>query len=100
MKTRNYYLLGALGLLVVMMFLFTSQNRAIDIDRHLMEAQTYEEAVSLNPDIVKIENDKLGVIVEVATGNIVEARLKEYLVEKGEWVCLLDSQATLWIRRI
>ena len=83
MKTRNYYLLGALGLLVVMMFLFTSQNRAIDIDRHLMAAQTYEEAVSLNPDIVKIENEKLGVIVEVATGNI-EARLKEYLVENAE----------------
>ena len=84
MRTRNYYLLGALGLLVVMMFLFTSQNRAIDIDRHLIAAQAYEEAVSLNPDIVKIENEKLAVIVEVATGNIVEARLKEYLVENTE----------------
>ena len=84
MKTRNFYLLGAFGLLVVMMFLFTSQNRQIDIEQHLVVSQSYEEAVSVNPDIIKIENEKLDVIVEIATGNIIETRLKDYLVENAE----------------
>ena len=84
MKTRNYYLLGAFGLLVVMMYLFTSQNRVIDIEKHLEAAKKYEQGVSDNPGVVKIENEKLDVLVEVATGNIIEARLKEYLVENAD----------------
>ena len=58
MKTRNYYLLGAFGLLVVMMYLFTSQNRVIDIEKHLEAAKKYEQGVSDNPGVVKIENEK------------------------------------------
>ena len=84
MKTRNYYLLGAFGLLVIMMYLFTSQNRVIDVERHLKVAEKYEQDVSNNPDIAKIENDKLSVLVEISTGDIVEARLKEYLVENTD----------------
>lgn len=70
MKTRNYYLLGAFGLLVVMMYLFTSQNRVIDIENHLETAKKYEQGISDNPGVVKVENEKLDVLVEVASGNI------------------------------
>ena len=84
MKTRNYYLLGAFGLLVVMMYLFTSQNRVIDIEKHLEAAKKYEQGISDNPGVVKVENEKLDVLVEIATGNIIEARLKEYLVENAD----------------
>jgi len=84
MKTRNYYLLGAFGLLVVMMYLFTSQNRVIDIEKHLEAAKKYEQGVSDNPGVVKVENEKLDVLVEIASGDIIEARLKEYLVENAD----------------
>ena len=84
MKTRNYYLLGAFGLLVVMMYLFTSQNRVIDIEKHLEAAKKYEQGISDNPGVVKVENEKLDVLVEIASGDIIEARLKEYLVENAD----------------
>jgi len=45
MKTRNYYLLGAFGLLVIMMYLFTSQNRVIDVEQHLKAAEKYEQDI-------------------------------------------------------
>lgn len=81
MKIRNYYLLGAFGLMIIMMYLFTSQNRLIDIEQHLEIAKNYDQNVSVNPGIAKLENERLSVLVEVSTGSVIEARLKEYLVE-------------------
>ena len=84
MKTRNYYLYGALGLLVLMMYLFTSQNRVIDQQEHIKDATADREFVLANDSVVFLENDKLEIVVDVATGNILEARLKKYLVENIE----------------
>ena len=84
MKTRNYYLYGALGLLVLMMYLFTSQNRVIDQQEHIKDATADREFVLAKDSVVFLENDKLEIVVDVATGNILEARLKKYLVENIE----------------
>ena len=59
MKTRNYYLYGALGLLVLMMYLFTSQNRVIDQQEHIKDATADREFVLANDSVVFLENDKL-----------------------------------------
>ena len=56
MKTRNYYLLGALGLLVLMMYLFTSQNRVIDQQEHIKDATADREFVLANKSVVLLEN--------------------------------------------
>ena len=53
------------------------RKREESVNEHLLKAQTYNPAE--DDGYISIENDELYVVVSVATGNIVETRLKNIL---------------------
>ena len=67
---------------LTLLFQWTSEKREESVNEHLSKAQTFNPAE--DDDYISIENDELYVVVSVATGNIVETRLKKYLVEKAQ----------------
>tara|TARA_B100000614_G_scaffold37179_1_gene29538 strand:- start:748 stop:2274 length:1527 start_codon:yes stop_codon:yes gene_type:complete len=82
MNIRSVYWALLIGLSLTLLFQWTSEKREESVNDHLLKAQTYKPAE--DNGYVSIENDELYVVVSVATGNIVETRLKKYPVENAE----------------
>ena len=82
MNIRSVYWALLIGLSLTLLFQWTSEKREESVNDHLLKAQTYKPAE--DDGYVSIENDELYVVVSVATGNIVETRLKKYPVENAE----------------
>ena len=82
MNIRSVYWALLIGLSLTLLFQWTSEKREESVNDHLLKAQTYKPAE--DSGYVSIENDELYVVVSVATGNIVETRLKKYPVENAE----------------
>jgi len=82
MSIRNVYWALLIGLSLTLLFQWTSEKREESVNEHLLEAQTYNPAE--DDGYISIENDELYVVVSVATGNIVETRLKKYPVENTQ----------------
>jgi len=82
MGIRSVYWALLIGLSLTLLFQWTSEKREESINEHLLEAQTYNPAE--DDGYISIENDELYVVVSVATGNIVETRLKKYPVENAQ----------------
>ena len=82
MSIRSVYWALLIGLSLTLLFQWTSEKREESINEHLLEAQTYNPAE--DDGYISIENDELYVVVSVATGNIVETRLKKYPVENAQ----------------
>ena len=82
MNIRSVYWALLVGLSLTLLFQWTSEKREESVNEHLLEAQTYNPAE--DDGYISIENDELYVVVSVATGNIVETRLKKYPVENTQ----------------
>ena len=82
MNIRSVYWALLIGLSLTLLFQWTSEKREESVNDHLLKAQTYKTAE--DDGYISIENDELYVVVSVATGNIVETRLKKYPVENAE----------------
>ena len=82
MNIRSVYWALLIGLSLTLLFQWTSEKREESVNDHLIKAQTYKPAE--DDGYISIENDELYVVVSIATGNIVETRLKKYLVENAE----------------
>ena len=82
MNIRSVYWALLIGLSLTLLFQWTSEKREESVSEHLLDAQTFE--ANAEEGYVAIENNELYVLVSVATGNIVETRLKEYPVENVE----------------
>ena len=82
MNIRSVYWALLIGLSLTLLFQWTSEKREESVNKHLLEAQTYNPTT--DSGYVSIENDELYVVVSVATGNIVETRLKKYPVENTQ----------------
>ena len=82
MNIRSVYWAMLIGLSLTLLFQWTSEKREESVNDHLLKAQTYKPAE--DDGYISIENDELYVVVSVATGNIVETRLKKYPVENAE----------------
>ena len=82
MNIRSVYWALLIGLSLTLLFQWTSEKREESVNRHLLNAQV--NAFVDEDGFVSIENDELFVVVSVATGNIVETRLKKYPVENVE----------------
>ena len=82
MNIRSVYWALLIGLSLTLLFQWTSEKREESVSDHLLKAQTYNPAE--NDGYISIENDELYVVVSVATGNIVETRLKKYPVENTQ----------------
>lgn len=82
MNIRGVYWVLLISLSLTLLFQWTSEKRAESVNEHLLSAQT--SSLSVNDGLVSIENNELYVVVSVATGNIVETRLKKYPVENVE----------------
>ena len=82
MNIRSVYWALLIGLSLTLLFQWTSEKREESVNDHLLKAQTYKPAE--DDGYISIENDELYVVVSVATGNIVETRLKKYPVENAE----------------
>ena len=82
MSIRGVYWVLLIGLSLALLFQWTSEKREESVTEHLLDAQTFE--ANAEEGYVAIENNELYVLVSVATGNIVETRLKEYPVENVE----------------
>ena len=82
MNIRSVYWALLIGLSLTLLFQWTSEKREESVSDHLLKAQTYKPAE--DDGYISIENDELYVVVSVATGNIVETRLKKYPVENAE----------------
>ena len=82
MNIRGVYWALLIGLSLTLLFQWTSEKREESVSEHLLSAQT--SSLSVGDGLVSIENNELYVVVSVATGNIVETRLKEYPVENVE----------------
>ena len=82
MNIRGVYWALLIGLSLTLLFQWTSEKREESVSEHLLSAQT--SSLSVSDGLVSIENNELYVVVSVATGNIVETRLKEYPVENVE----------------
>ena len=82
MNIRSVYWALLIGLSLTLLFQWTSEKREESVNDHLLKAQTYKPAE--DDGYISIENDELYVVVSIATGNIVETRLKKYLVENAE----------------
>ena len=82
MSIRGIYWVLLIGLSLALLFQWTSEKREESVSEHLLDAQTFK--ASAEEGYVAIENNELYVLVSVATGNIVETRLKEYPVENVE----------------
>ena len=79
MNIRSVYWALLIGLSLTLLFQWTSEKREESVNDHLLKAQTYNPAEDAS--YISIENDELYVVISVATGNIVETRLKKYPVE-------------------
>jgi len=82
MNIRSVYWALLIGLSLTLLFQWTSEKREESVNEHLLEAQTYNPAE--DDGYISIENGELYVVVSVATGNIVETRLKKYPVENAQ----------------
>ena len=82
MSIRGVYWVLLIGLSLALLFQWTSEKREESVSEHLLDAQTFK--ANAEEGYVAIENNELYVLVSVATGNIVETRLKEYPVENVE----------------
>ena len=82
MNIRGVYWVLLISLSLTLLFQWTSEKREESVNEHLLSAQT--SSLSVSDGLVSIENNELYVVVSVATGNIVETRLKEYPVENVE----------------
>ena len=82
MNIRNVYWALLIGLSLTLLFQWTSEKREESVNEHLLKAQAFNPAE--DDGYVSIENDELYVVVSVATGNIVETRLKKYPVENAQ----------------
>jgi len=82
MNIRSVYWALLIGLSLTLLFQWTSEKREESVNDHLLKAQTYNPAEDAN--YISIENDELYVVISVATGNIVETRLKKYPVENAQ----------------
>ena len=82
MNIRSVYWALLIGLSLTLLFQWASEKREESISEHLLSAQA--SSLSVSDGLVSIENNELYVVVSVATGNIVETRLKEYPVENVE----------------
>ena len=82
MNIRSVYWALLIGLSLTLLFQWTSEKREESVNDHLLKAQTYKPAEDAG--YISIENDELYVVVSIATGNIVETRLKKYPVENAE----------------
>ena len=82
MSIRGVYWVLLIGLSLALLFQWTSEKREESVSEHLLDAQTFK--ANTEEGYVAIENNELYVLVSVATGNIVETRLKEYPVENVE----------------
>ena len=82
MNIRSVYWALLVGLSLTLLFQWTSEKREESVSEHLLSAQA--SSLSVSDGLVSIENNELYVVVSVATGNIVETRLKEYPVENVE----------------
>ena len=82
MNIRSVYWAMLIGLSLTLLFQWTSEKREESVNDHLLKAQTYKPAE--DDGYISIENDELYVVVSIATGNIVETRLKKYPVENAE----------------
>ena len=82
MSIRSVYWALLIGLSLTLLFQWTSEKREESVSEHLLSAQA--SSLSVGDGLVSIENNELYVVVSVATGNIVETRLKEYPVENVE----------------
>ena len=82
MNIRSVYWALLVGLSLTLLFQWTSEKREESVNKHLLEAQSYNPVE--DDGYISIENDELYVVVSVATGNIVETRLKKYPVENTQ----------------
>ena len=82
MSIRGVYWVLLIGLSLALLFQWTSEKREESVSEHLLDAQAFK--ANTEEGYVAIENNELYVLVSVATGNIVETRLKEYPVENVE----------------
>ena len=82
MNIRNVYWALLIGLSLTLLFQWTSEKREESVNEHLLKAQAFNPAEDAG--YISIENDELYVVISVATGNIVETRLKKYLVENAQ----------------
>ena len=82
MNIRGVYWVLLISLSLTLLFQWASEKREESVNEHLLSAQT--SSLSVNDGLVSIENNELYVVVSVATGNIVETRLKKYPVENVE----------------
>ena len=82
MNIRSVYWALLIGLSLTLLFQWTSEKREESVNNHLLKAQTYNPAEDAS--YISIENDELYVVISVATGNIVETRLKKYPVENAQ----------------
>ena len=82
MNIRSVYWALLIGLSLTLLFQWASEKREESVSEHLLSAQA--SSLSVGDGLVSIENNELYVVVSVATGNIVETRLKEYPVENVE----------------
>ena len=82
MNIRSVYWALLVGLSLTLLFQWTSEKREESVSEHLLSAQA--SSLSVSDGLVSIENNELYVVVSVATGNIIETRLKKYPVENVE----------------
>ena len=82
MSIRSVYWVLLIGLSLALLFLWTSEQREESVSEHLLDAQAFK--ANTEEGYVAIESNELYVVVSVATGNIVETRLKKYPVENVE----------------
>ena len=82
MNIRSVYWALLIGLSLTLLFQWASEKREESVSEHLLSAQA--SSLSVSDGLVSIENNELYVVVSVATGNIVETRLKKYPVENVE----------------
>ena len=82
MNIRSVYWALLVGLSLTLLFQWTSEKREESVNKHLLKAQSYNPVE--DDGYISIENDELYVVVSVATGNIVETRLKKYPVENTQ----------------
>mgnify|MGYP001237296120 CR=1 FL=1 len=79
MNIRSLYLVAVVVLSLGLLFEWNSEQRSASIKKHFDYASSfvYED----EGKFVKIHNEELSLVVSVANGSIVEARLKKYPVE-------------------
>ena len=79
MNIRSFYLIAIVILSLGLLYEWNSEQRSLSIKKHLNSgfALAYED----DTKFAKLENEELSLVISVANGSIVEARLKKYPVE-------------------